>query len=340
MRATRILITMCCALAIATMFMATGARADEYTKQTFLTFSGPVQVPGMTLPAGTYMFKLADPESGRRAIQIWDEKGTKLFTMLLTVPDEQPEPKDDPVVLFSERPSGAAPAVKSWFYPAERTGYEFIYPKDQAMKIAAATNTPVLSYDTDVKSDADENSLRGTKVGHVDAQGQASADKAATASTTTASTTTTTSSSGAPAASAPARTDEQANRTQPPAAAPAAPSATTSTTASNTAAASATSTSPDANRTSASPAAPAASSTTSTTASARRADTSTARSATVGTSGQADRPAQSQTSQPARANGQLPRTASPLATLQLLSAGLLVGALGVRQLRRRYAENR
>ena len=316
MRATRILITMCCALAIATMLMVTGARADEYTKQTFLTFSGPVQVPGMTLPAGTYMFKLADPESGRRAIQIWDEKGTKLFTMLLTIPDEQPEAKDDPVVMFSERPSGAAPAVKSWFYPAERTGYEFIYPKDQAMKIAAATNTPVLSYDTDVKSDADERSLRGTKVGRIDAQGQAAADnKAATASTTTASTTTTT--TAAPAAAAPAN-NEEANRTQPPAAAPAAPSATTSTTttASNTATAPATRTSPDANRTSA----PAA--------------------AAVGTSGQADRPAESQTSQPARANGQLPRTASPLATLQLLSAGLLVSALGVRQLRRRYAVNR
>jgi hypothetical protein len=133
MRATRILITMCCALAIAMIVMVTGARADEYTKQTFLTYSARVQVPGMTLPAGTYMFKLANPESGRRAIQIWDEKGTKLFTMLLTIPDQQPEPKDDPVVLFSERPSGAAPAVKSWFYPAERTGYEFIYPKDQAM---------------------------------------------------------------------------------------------------------------------------------------------------------------------------------------------------------------
>ena len=334
MRATRILITMCCALAIATMFMATGARADEYTKQTFLTFSGPVQVPGMTLPAGTYMFKLADPDSGRRAIQIWDEKGTKLFTMLLTIPDEQPEPKDDPVVMFSERPSGAAPAVKSWFYPAERTGYEFIYPKDQAMKIAAATNAPVLSYDTDVKSDADERALRGTKVGHVNAQGQASADNTtATASTTTASTTTT-SSSNTPAASAPARTDEQANRTQPPAAAPSEPRASTTTTASNTAAATTTSTAPDANRTTSSPAAPAAS--TSTTTSARRSDTSAA----VGTSGQADRPAQSQTSQSARATGQLPRTASPLATLQLLSAGLFVSALGVRQLRRRYAANR
>lgn len=326
MRATRILITMCCALAIATMLMVTGARADEYTKRTFLTFSGPVQVPGMTLPAGTYMFKLADPEGGRRAIQIWDEKGTKMFTMLLTIPDEQPEAKDDPVVLFSERPSGAPSAVKSWFYPDERIGYEFIYPKNQAMKIAAATRTPVLAYDTDVKSDADENSLRGTKVGHVDAQGQASADnKAATASATTASTTTTTT---AP----PARTDEQANRTQPPAPAPA-PSASTSTTASRTTTTPAPSSS-DANRT----AAPAASTTASNTASAR----TSAGSAAVGTSGQAN-PARTQTSQPARranANEQLPRTASPLAALQLLSAGFFVGALGVRQLRRCYADNR
>ena len=321
MRATRILITMCCALAIATMLMVTGARADEYTKQTFLTFSGPVQVPGMTLPAGTYMFKLADPEGGRRAIQIWDEKGTKMFTMLMTIPDEQPEAKDDPVVLFSERPSGAAQAVKSWFYPAERIGYEFIYPKGQAMKIAEATKTPVLAYDTDVKSDADENSLRGTKVGHVDGQGQASADnKAATASTTTASTTT----------ASPARTDEQANRTQPPAAAPA-PSASTSTTASSTTTPAPSSS--DANRT----AAPAASTTASNTASAR----TSAGSAAVGTSGQA-RPA-TQPSQPARranANEQLPRTASPLTALQLLSVGLMVSAFGVRQFRRRQAENR
>ena len=322
MRATRTLITTCCALAIAMIVMVTGARADEYTKQTFLTFSAPVQVPGMTLPAGTYMFKLANPESGRRAIQIWDEKGTKLFTMLLTIPDQQPEPKDEPVVLFSERPSGAAPAVKSWFYPAERIGYEFIYPKDQAMKIAAASNTPVLSYDTDVKSDADENALRGAKVGRVDAQGQAAADNTAATASTTASTTTTTTTSAASdaqATSAAAPATEQANRTQPPAAAPAAPSASTSATASSTTAAPATSTSSDANRT----AAPAA-----------------AGPAAVGTSGQADRPAQSQTSSQPGGRTELPRTASPLAALQLLSAGLIVSALGVRQLRRRCAANR
>ena len=55
MRATRFLITTCCALAIATLILVTGARADEYTKQTFLTFSGPVQVPGLTLQGETIL---------------------------------------------------------------------------------------------------------------------------------------------------------------------------------------------------------------------------------------------------------------------------------------------
>jgi hypothetical protein len=329
MRVARLVITMCCAFVIATVLLVTGARADEYTKLTYLTFSAPVQVPGMTLPAGTYMFKLADPESGRRAIQIWDEKGTKLFTMLLTIPDEQPEPKDDPVVMFSERPTGAAPAVKSWFYPAERSGYEFIYPKDQAMKIAAAANTPVLAYNTEVKSDADEAALRGAQVGRIDAQGQTAADNTAAAAATTTASTTTTTTTPAPAAQA---ANQQANRTPPadPAAASpsSAPSSTAAATTTSGSTAAATTTS-GADRTS--------TSTTTTASGAARSDAATA----VGTSGQANRASQSPQSAPSAQRAQeLPRTASPLATLQLLSIGLIVSALGVRQVRRRYAENR
>src|SRR5436190_21285619 len=104
------------AVAAALTLFASGLRADEYNKLTYLTFSGPVQVPGVVLEGGTYMFKLADPEGSRRVIQIWDKEGTKLYTTLLTISDQQPEPKDDPVVLFRERPSGEPQAIKSWFY--------------------------------------------------------------------------------------------------------------------------------------------------------------------------------------------------------------------------------
>src|SRR5687768_1176830 len=176
MRPARFLITICCALVVAAVLLVPGMRADEYTKLTYLTFSGPVQGPGVTLAAGPYMFTLADPAGRRRAIQVWDEKGTKMYTMLLPIPDEQLEAKADPVVLFSERPSGSPHAVKSWFYPAERIGYEFIYPKSQAVKIAADAKTSVLAYNDDQKSDADESALRGAQVGRIDGQGRAAAD--------------------------------------------------------------------------------------------------------------------------------------------------------------------
>ena len=47
-------------------FMSAAAvRADEWNKQTVLTFSQPVELPGRVLPAGTSMFKLRHP--GRSA---------------------------------------------------------------------------------------------------------------------------------------------------------------------------------------------------------------------------------------------------------------------------------
>lgn len=37
------------------------AHADESHQETRITFSSPVQVPGMVLAPGTYTFKLVDP---------------------------------------------------------------------------------------------------------------------------------------------------------------------------------------------------------------------------------------------------------------------------------------
>jgi hypothetical protein len=307
MRFMRALLTASCAIAIATILMVSGARADEYNKLTYLTFSGPVQVPGVSLPAGTYMFKLADPDSGRRAIQIWSQDGSKLYATLLTIPEQMAEPKDDPVVMFMESPSGAPHAIKSWFYPGDRTGQEFIYPKDQAMKIAAATNSEVLAYSDDVKAESDVTAMRSAGVGRIGGTGQvASTSTASTASadttaqTTTAQSTTTTTTTTATATGTTATTTA------------AAPSASRTETASQAEVQSA----------------PAASG---------RSDLSINQEAApqraVGTSGQA-----AQTGQPAGESRRLPATSSPLAALELLSMSTLGAALVVRRLRRRVVE--
>jgi hypothetical protein len=54
-----------------------------------------------------------------------------------------------PVVMFREMPEGMTPAIQYYFYPTDLTGKEFIYPKDQALKIAAATHESVLATDSD-----------------------------------------------------------------------------------------------------------------------------------------------------------------------------------------------
>jgi len=316
---------------VAALFLVSNARADEYTKLTYLTFSGPVQLPGITLPGGTYMFKLADPDSGRRVLQVWDKDGMKLYTTLMTIPDEKMEASDKPVVMFTERPAGQPQAIKSWFYPDERIGQEFVYPKSQAMKIAKENHSPVLSYTDESVKDNDSAALHKAKIGRIDENGRPAeeskaadhhangntANNQASANARSAATTT------APAAATTAAdNDDAASSSTTRAGATTARADTSQNNNANTAAAPPAS----ANRTQSSPAV----GTSGTTA---RSTTAPRGNRAVGTSGATADP-QSNTTRT------LPKTASPLGSLELLSALSLLGALGVHQLRKQTGESR
>src|SRR5258708_29995646 len=97
-----------CGAAAWRMLLAPGARADEWNKKTILTFSGPVQIPGATLPAGSYVFKLADIPSNRHVVQVFDKDEKKIYTTILAIPNDRLEPTDKPVILFSD-PASASP---------------------------------------------------------------------------------------------------------------------------------------------------------------------------------------------------------------------------------------
>jgi|SRR5437868_8649355 len=152
----RVLNTLIAAAAV-TACIATPARADETDKLTYLTFSKPVQLPGVDLPPGRYRFQLADTQESRRVVKVQSEDGKKQLAMLLTIPNQLRDIPKDPVVLFTETAQGQPDAVKSWNYPGERIGYEFIYKKAQAMVIAHRTHSPVLASDGDKVYHVDEN---------------------------------------------------------------------------------------------------------------------------------------------------------------------------------------
>ena len=117
-----------------TPFVAPPALADEWNKRTEFQFSAPVQIPGKTLAAGKYAFQLADSESDRNIVEIFseDSSGNKsLVATLMAIPDYIEQTPDKPVVQFEERPAGSPEAIHSWYYPGEKTGWEFVYPQHQ-----------------------------------------------------------------------------------------------------------------------------------------------------------------------------------------------------------------
>jgi hypothetical protein len=153
------------ALTTAALCLAAPARADESDKLTLLTFSKPVQLPGITLPAGRYRFQLADVTESRRVVKIQSEDGKKQFGMLLTLQNQLRDIPKDALVLFNETATGQPEAVRSWNYPGERIGYEFVYSRAEAMVIAHRTRQPVLSKSGDKIERIDEN---GNKVNDKD----------------------------------------------------------------------------------------------------------------------------------------------------------------------------
>ena len=67
-----------------TLIFELTAHADEETQSTKISFSQAVQVPGQTLPAGTYQFVLASDDANRNIVQIFNADGTELFATLQT----------------------------------------------------------------------------------------------------------------------------------------------------------------------------------------------------------------------------------------------------------------
>ncbi|HYM12792.1 MAG TPA: hypothetical protein VEU62_18785 [Bryobacterales bacterium] len=115
------------------------ARADEWNKKTNVSFSQPVEIPGMVLPAGQYVFKLADSQSNRDIVQVFNKDENHIYKTILAIPDYRLQPADKTVITFEERAAGAPRAVKEWFYPGDNYGEEFVYPRVKKVMVAEAS---------------------------------------------------------------------------------------------------------------------------------------------------------------------------------------------------------
>lgn len=130
------------------------AKADVEDQTTIFTFNAPVEIPGQTLPAGTYRFVLINTQTSLDTVQIFNADRTKLYATLNTVPASRTNPTDGTVVSFAERASGQPAAIKTWFYPGMTDGHEFLYGSKEERELAGdqkvvvtATSSGVVSGD-------------------------------------------------------------------------------------------------------------------------------------------------------------------------------------------------
>ena len=111
------------------------AHAGEMDQFTNISFSQPVEIPGQTLPAGTYLFKLLNADN-LNLVQISNLDGSHLYATLQTNSTERPEATGDTVLVMAEQGSGKPVAILNWFYPGRTDGHEFVYSEYEKQQLA------------------------------------------------------------------------------------------------------------------------------------------------------------------------------------------------------------
>ena len=109
--------------------MAPLMKADMWDKRTVVTFNQPVEIPQHVLIPGTYVMKLVDLDSHRDIVQFLNKRENQVIATVFAVPAYEPNVVHDRTFFtYEERGANSPQAIKTWFYPGDSWGEEFIYP--------------------------------------------------------------------------------------------------------------------------------------------------------------------------------------------------------------------
>jgi hypothetical protein len=112
--------------------LVAGASANDGSKQAIVKFSAPVEAPGVILPAGNYVFRLAADESNRNLVEIFTEDDDEPIVTLSTIPASRSSVTEGAALMFEQKPDGRPEAIRQFFYPGEVDGFEFVYEAQPA----------------------------------------------------------------------------------------------------------------------------------------------------------------------------------------------------------------
>jgi len=133
-------------LAVVWLLMTPATYADDWDKATRITVNQPFEIPGMILPAGTYVVKIVDLAAERHVVRFLSADERKVYATLIAIPDFRLEPTEKTSMTFYESEMNRPRALHAWFYPGHQYGIEFAYPEKRAAEIARVAEEPVVAY--------------------------------------------------------------------------------------------------------------------------------------------------------------------------------------------------
>jgi hypothetical protein len=130
--------------AVAVVAAPAPTRAADLDNQTTLTFTAPMEVPGMTLQPGAYVFETAPGQGDRQTVKIYSSDKSNLITTVEAVSMKREGPSD--VVQYRPTILDSAPtALKGWLRAGTSSGYELVYSEREAAAIANRTTERVMA---------------------------------------------------------------------------------------------------------------------------------------------------------------------------------------------------
>ena len=116
------------AVALGLALGAGSVHALTANRLTYLTFSGAVALPGVTLPAGSYAFELADTPGTNNIVLVRNRERSKVYFLGFTDRIARPAGmRDTTGVSFGEATPGQPPPIAAWFPPESNDGLKFRY---------------------------------------------------------------------------------------------------------------------------------------------------------------------------------------------------------------------
>ena len=125
----RKIVNMLCGVALLGVFATSAVSAMvDARRTTYFTFSRSVQLPGVTLPAGTYVFEVANAGSSSDVVLVRSRDRSTPHAFKLTRSIHRPASRNlDAVITFGETSAGNPPPVTAWYPESETRGREFLY---------------------------------------------------------------------------------------------------------------------------------------------------------------------------------------------------------------------